>query len=65
MKTLFVLNGGVWQATEEKAVNPEYANFRIVCDYGDWSGFRTLKACLDQVPNWQNRRPGFFRIVTD
>ena len=34
--------------------NEERANFLIVCPYGDWSGFRTLKACLDQI----NETPG-------
>jgi len=29
--------------------NEERENFLIVCPYGDWSGFRTLKKCLDQI----------------
>ncbi len=28
--------------------NPERPNFVITCDYGDWSGFRTLAECEQQ-----------------
>ena len=33
---------------QEKAKRPERANFVICCDYGDWSGFRTLAECQSQ-----------------
>lgn len=54
-----------WSLTQPAAVrgSPDLLNFLIVCDYGDWSGFRTLEECLAQTPsNWQNRRPGFYWI---
>lgn len=36
-------------------------NFVIVCDHGDWSGFRTLAACLAQVMEY-GRPVGYYRI---
>lgn len=44
-------------------------NFVIVCDYGDWSGFRTLAACQHQFPELEQyvktgtRPDGFYRVV--
>lgn len=62
---LYTLMNGEWVAGENRPKNPDRANFKIVCDYGDWSGYRTLADCLAQIPNWKNRRPGFYRIVED
>ena len=45
---VFMLFQGKMQATSTKPRNPERANFVIVCDYGDWSGFRTLADCQKQ-----------------
>ena len=28
---------------------PDKRNFLITCQFGDWSGFRSLQECLDQV----------------
>lgn len=57
-----VLHDGVWLQTAEPRY-PDRPNFVIVCDYGDWSGFRTLAQCLAQVPtSWPQRALGFFRI---
>ncbi len=43
-------------------INADRANFLITCDYGDWSGFRTLAECLAQIPAWQGKRNGFYKI---
>ena len=56
------LVGGSWISTGIAPTRPDRDNFVIVCDFGDWSGFRTLQECLNQIPRWQDRRPGFFRI---
>ena len=46
--------------------NPESANFLIVCDYGDWSGFRTLTECMRQFPELErNGRPNHFYQVVE
>ncbi len=44
---------------------PEKANFVIICDHGDWSGFRTLAECETQFSDLENRdKPnGFFAVV--
>lgn len=61
---LYMLLNGKWVATERNASNPTKANFVIVCNYGDWSGFRPLQECLDQIPErWGNYQPGFYQIV--
>jgi hypothetical protein len=60
--TIYELVNGVWLQVRRPA-NAARANFLIVCDYGDWSGFRTLGECLAQIPSsWPSRTPGFFRI---
>lgn len=59
---VYELVNGVWVGTGWVR-GPARPNFVIVCDYGDWSGFRTLAECLAQVPDsWASRRPGFYRI---
>ena len=61
-REVFELVNGVWIGTGFVR-NPDAVNFVIVCDYGDWSGFRTLADCLKQIPeSWPNRRAGFYRI---
>lgn len=50
----------------EGFTNEERQNFLIVCEYGDWSGFRTLKGCLDQFysdSTMLTRRDHAFQIV--
>ena len=51
--------------TGEKHGPEDRHNFLIVCDYGDWSGFRTLEKCLDQLTMdfLKTRYDGFFAIV--
>ena len=50
-------------------VRPSSANFVIVCDYGDWSGFRTLPDCERQFPELEtmaaksNRSNFYYRVV--
>jgi len=63
--TLYILIEGKWEATDQEASSSEeLPNFLIVCDYGDWSGFRTLDECLSQIPSgWRNHSTGFFSIV--
>ena len=53
---------GVWVHTGYPLVDTHRQNFLIVCQYGDWSGFRTLQECLAQVPSWENRVAGFYWI---
>ena len=44
-------------------------NFLIVCEFGDWSGFRTLMECIRQIPELEdnaktaNRPDGYYRII--
>lgn len=47
----------------EEAVFPDRPNFVIMSHFGrhDWSGFRTLKECLDQ--KMSPRESGFYQIV--
>jgi hypothetical protein len=60
--TVYELINGGW-VNVGVVTRANRANFVIVCDYGDWSGFRTLDACLRQIPEaWRERRPGFYRI---
>jgi hypothetical protein len=33
---------------------PDRDNFLIICQYGDWSGFRTLVNCERQIPELEN-----------
>jgi len=62
--TVFALfNGKMTKMAEPK--RPERANFVIVCDYGDWSGFRTIEECQSQFAELEkSNRPNFyFRVV--
>jgi hypothetical protein len=43
-----------------------YANFLIICEYGDWSGFRSLADCEAQFPELEAAgRPNFFYQVVE
>lgn len=63
--TVYVLRKGkmtcVRPVSHERAARP---NFVIVCEYGDWSGFRTLKDCEKQFHELEEKgRPdGFFWV---
>jgi len=37
--------------------NPSKPNFVICCEYGDWSGFRTLAECESQYAEIEKSRP--------
>lgn len=63
-KTIYELDNGKMLkigATDR----PDRNNFLIVCDYGDWSGFRTLAECEKQIPELESykMRSGYFKIV--
>jgi len=61
--TTHILLDGVWVERDIVSAHPDRLNFVIVCDYGDWSGFRTLADCLKQIPEtWASRPRGFYRI---
>ncbi len=47
------------------AKNPEKVNFVIVCEYGDWSGFRTLGECQQQFDELEKngKHDGFYWVV--
>ena len=51
-----------WEQIAKPRISSEHHNFLIICDYGDWSGFRTLQHCYDQM--MENNRPKrFYKIV--
>lgn len=48
------------------AKRPEYINFKIICPYGDWSGWRTLAECLPQFEQIIKEQPDrYYTIVED
>lgn len=51
-----------WEQLAEPRISTDRYNFLIMCDYGDWSGFRTLAECYDQYME-RGKRQGFYRIV--
>lgn len=61
---IYTLQGGKMVKINEPD-NPEKANFVIICEYGDWSGFRTLADCESQFVELENRdKPnGWFSVV--
>jgi hypothetical protein len=62
-REVYKLKHGAWIPVSIPR-NPQSGSFLIVCDYGDWSGFRTLEKCLAQIPSSWSRYPvGFYRIV--
>ena len=65
---LYILAKGKMLRTPAEHGNSDRRNFLIVCDYGDWSGFRTLADCVKQFPELEatGTRPrpeGFFMVV--
>lgn len=63
-KIFSLFNGHMTKLNEP--LRPERANFVIVCDYGDWSGFRTLAECEAQFPELEAKgRSNFFYSVVE
>ena len=63
MRVIYEFIEGAWRKVGEPAGSPDRSNFVIVCQFGDWSGFRTLAACLAQIPSaWERRAAGFYWI---
>lgn len=56
-------NGRMMKIAEPN--RPDRSNFVIICEYGDWSGFRTLDECKRQFPELesQNRPNMFYKVV--
>jgi len=56
-----------WHRTNNKIkTHAERRNFLIVCNYGDWSGFRTLAECEAQFDEFNEAdRPNFFYSVVE
>ena len=44
---------------------PDRNNFLIICELGDWSGFRPLASCEKQIPELESygRPDGYYQIV--
>lgn len=59
-----ILCGGKMVPTKTQPKRPTYNNFVIVCDYGDWSGFRTLAECQAQYAELEQagRPDGYYRV---
>jgi len=59
-----MLLGGKMQETASLPKKPERANFVICCDYGDWSGFRTLAECQAQYRELEsyNKPEGYYWV---
>lgn len=59
------LIGGNWiRFVNPVTSSPGLPNFLITCNYGDWSGFRTLEACESQMDELATRkRCSDFQIV--
>ena len=58
-----LLNGKMVKVSEPSM--PERANFVIVCQWGDWSGFRPLAKCEEQFADLEakGRPDGFYAVV--
>ena len=63
-QTVAMLFHGKMTPTSTAPRRPTSANFVIVCDYGDWSGFRTLADCQAQYAELENagRPDGFYWV---
>ncbi len=63
-KIVAMLFQGKMQATGTKPRLPERNNYVIVCERGDWSGFRTLADCQAQYAELEakGRPDGFFWV---
>ena len=62
---IYTLHNGTFVRSSNKVQSPstdKHANFLIVCDYGDWSGFRTLAECEKQIPELM-RSLKYYKIV--
>ena len=62
-KIIAILQGGKMTAVSEPGPTMR-SNFVICCNYGDWSGFRTLPECESQYRELeQSKRPdGFYWV---
>lgn len=62
-KQIYVNRGGQFIKVQEPD-NPNGCHFVIVCEYGDWSGIRTLDECTKQFNELVsvNRPDGFFWV---
>lgn len=59
-----LFNGKMTKLAEP--TRPDRANFVIVCEHGDWSGFRTLAECERQFPELEAKgRSNFFYSVVE
>lgn len=60
---IYELINGHWEPTGAAPGQPTRPNFLIACEYGDWSGFRTLADCVKQIPRTGKDVPaGFYWI---
>jgi hypothetical protein len=64
-RTIYALKSGKMQMVQSPMCSPEKSNFVIVCELGDWSGFRTLEECERQFPELESKgKPdGFYSVV--
>jgi len=68
-RDIYRLFKGRMQRVQDPLCDPARSNFLIVCDYGDWSGFRTLDACIAQFGELEKYAEdriyphGFYRVV--
>jgi hypothetical protein len=64
-KIIYTLKRGKMVKVAEPRL-PLKDNFVIVCDYGDWSGFRTLAECEAQFAELESKgRPDYFYSVVE
>ena len=64
---IFTYYAGKFHRSANKIITtPEHNNFVIICDYGDWSGFRTLIECEKQFSDLEQRgKPNYFFEVVE
>jgi len=59
-------NGKFHRSANEIITSPEHNNFVIICEYGDWSGFRTLFECEKQFEELEKYgNPNYFFQVVE
>lgn len=58
-----LINGRMCKIGQPKL--PDHRNFVIVCNFGDWSGFRTLAQCEEQFAELEakGQPDGYFEVV--
>ncbi len=63
--TIYMLMNGKMTKIGSLNGRVENTNFLIRCEYGDWSGFRTLKECESQFSELEQKGKsnGFFSVV--